>query len=194
MVAYTHLRLAGHLVDDLRRPWHPRPDPSRPLSPYQVRLGFRRLRAKLGTPADSPKPSRPGPGRPKGSKNRPKDKRPPTANATNPTQSTRRTLRRQVKSQAKGTCVQAPPVFTAGTGAPKPDVGGDGGGARGSVSDCPVQAVPFRLLWSGCVRRRMTGRFGLGPEGWRCTFRSTPVRPLQFEPGRLRNRTPRWCR
>jgi hypothetical protein len=77
MVAYTQLRLAGQLVDDLRRPWHPRPDPSRQLSPYQVRLGFRRLRAKLGTPADSPKPTRPGPGRPKGSKNRPKDKRPP---------------------------------------------------------------------------------------------------------------------
>jgi hypothetical protein len=77
MIAYTQLRLASHLVDDLRRPWHPRPDPSRPLSPYQVRLGFRRLRAKLGTPAGSPKTSRPGPGRPKGPKNRPKDKRPP---------------------------------------------------------------------------------------------------------------------
>ena len=69
--AYAQLRLARHLVDDLRRPWHPRPDPGRPLSPCKVRLGFRRLRARIGTPADSPKPARPGPGRPKGSKNRP---------------------------------------------------------------------------------------------------------------------------
>ena len=61
----------------LRRPWHPRPDPGKPLSPYKVRLGFRRLRARIGTPADSPKPTHPGPGRPKGSKNRPKSKRPP---------------------------------------------------------------------------------------------------------------------
>ncbi|GAA3511016.1 hypothetical protein GCM10023075_73010 [Streptosporangium album] len=28
-----------------------RPGPGKPLSPYRVRLGFRRLRAKLGTPA-----------------------------------------------------------------------------------------------------------------------------------------------
>jgi DDE superfamily endonuclease len=77
MVAYAQLRLASPLVDDLRRPWQPRPEPGKPLSPYRVRLGFRRLRAKLGTPADSPKPSQPGSGRPKGSKNRPKAKRPP---------------------------------------------------------------------------------------------------------------------
>ncbi|MBB4942772.1 hypothetical protein FHR32_007172 [Streptosporangium album] len=77
MAAYAQLRLASPHVDDLRRPWHPRPEPGRPLSPYRVRLGFRRLRAKLGTPAGSPKLTRPGPGRPKGSRNRPKDKRPP---------------------------------------------------------------------------------------------------------------------
>jgi len=76
MAAYAQLRLARHLVDDLRRPWHPRPDPGKPLSPYRVRLGFRRLRAKLGTPAGAPQLTRPGPGRPKGSKNRPKAKRP----------------------------------------------------------------------------------------------------------------------
>jgi hypothetical protein len=77
MAAYAQLRLARHLVDDLRRPWHPRPDPGKPLTPYKVHLGFRRLRARLGSPADSPKLTRPGPGRPKGSKNRPKTKRPP---------------------------------------------------------------------------------------------------------------------
>jgi hypothetical protein len=77
MIAYAQLRLAGRLVDDLRRPWQPRPEPGKHLSPYRVRLGFRRLRAKLGTPASSPKLSRPGSGRPKGSRNRPKAKRPP---------------------------------------------------------------------------------------------------------------------
>ena len=71
MGAYAQLSLARHLVDDLRRPWHPRPDPAKPLSPCKVRLGFRRLRARIGTPADSPKPARPGPGRPKGSKKPP---------------------------------------------------------------------------------------------------------------------------
>jgi hypothetical protein len=75
--AYAQLRLARHLIDDLRRPWHPRPGPGKPLSPCKVRLGFRRLRALIGTPASSPKPTRPGPGRPKGSKNRPKPKQPP---------------------------------------------------------------------------------------------------------------------
>jgi hypothetical protein len=74
--AYAQLRLARHLVDDLRRPWHPRPDPGKPLSPCKVRLGFRRLRARIGTPAGPPKPAHPGPGRPKGSKNRPKSRRP----------------------------------------------------------------------------------------------------------------------
>ncbi|MEO3856682.1 transposase [Acrocarpospora sp. B8E8] len=77
MAAYAQLRLASPHVDDLRRPWHRRPEPGIPLTPYRVRLGFRRLHAKLGTPAASPKPTRPGPGRPKGSRNRPKAKRPP---------------------------------------------------------------------------------------------------------------------
>jgi hypothetical protein len=72
MAAYTQLRLASVLVDDLRRPWHKRPEPGQVLSPYRVRLGFRRLRAHLGTPARTAKSARPGPGRPRGSKNRPK--------------------------------------------------------------------------------------------------------------------------
>jgi hypothetical protein len=76
MLAYAQLRLASPLVDDLRRPWHSKPQPGAVLSPYRVRLGFRRLRASLGTPADSPKFTRPGPGRPKGSRNQPKPKHP----------------------------------------------------------------------------------------------------------------------
>src|SRR5256885_227412 len=52
---------------DLRRPWEKHPDPDRPLSPGRVRRGFRNIHRDLGTPARVPKPSRPGPGRPKGS-------------------------------------------------------------------------------------------------------------------------------
>jgi hypothetical protein len=63
MVAYTQLRLASVLVDDLRRPWHKKPEPGQVLSSYRVRLGFRRLRAHLGTPARTAKSTRPGPGR-----------------------------------------------------------------------------------------------------------------------------------
>jgi hypothetical protein len=47
--AYTQLRLARQLVDDLRLPWERPLDPAR-LTPARVRRGFRRLRATLGTP------------------------------------------------------------------------------------------------------------------------------------------------
>jgi hypothetical protein len=67
LAAYAQLRLASLLVDDLRRPWQPRFKPGVTPSPYRVRLGFRRLRATLDSPAKSPKNSRPGPGRPRGS-------------------------------------------------------------------------------------------------------------------------------
>ena len=65
-VAYTQLRLARPLVADQRLPWERRLDPHR-LTPTRVRRGFHRLRATLDTPARTAKPSRPGPGRPKGS-------------------------------------------------------------------------------------------------------------------------------
>jgi hypothetical protein len=81
IAAYTQLRLASALVDDLRRPWHKKPGPGQVLSPYRVRLGFRRLRTHLGTPARAAKPTRPGPGRPRGSRNRPKP-RPPVYRKT----------------------------------------------------------------------------------------------------------------
>jgi hypothetical protein len=89
LAAYAQLRIASTLANDLRRPWHPKPEPDTILSPYRTRLGFRRLRAQLGSPAQSPKFSRPGPGRPKGSKNQPKAPCPPhrktTKTDTNPT-------------------------------------------------------------------------------------------------------------
>ena len=77
MAAYAQLRIASTLTDDLRRPWHPKPVPGTVSSPYRTRLGFRRLRARLGSPAKPAKFSRPGPGRPTGSKNRPKAPCPP---------------------------------------------------------------------------------------------------------------------
>ena len=67
--AYTQLRLARPLAADLRRPWE-RPTPPARLTPARVRRGFRNIRATTTQPASAPKPSRPGPGRPEGSKNR----------------------------------------------------------------------------------------------------------------------------
>lgn len=90
IAAYAQLRLARTLVDDLRRPWQPKPSPDVTLSPYRVRLGFRRLRAILGSPTDSPKNTRPGPGRPRGSKNRPKPKCPPHRKTDSKTSTARR--------------------------------------------------------------------------------------------------------
>ena len=44
LAAYTQLRLARRLVDDLRLPWERPCDPNK-LTPARVRRGFRRLRA-----------------------------------------------------------------------------------------------------------------------------------------------------
>ncbi len=84
IAAYAQLRIASTLTGNLRRPWHPKPQPGTISSPYRTRLGFRRLRAQLGSPAKPAKFSRPGPGRPKGSKNRPKSPRPPHRKTTKP--------------------------------------------------------------------------------------------------------------
>jgi hypothetical protein len=68
LIAYTQLRLARGLADDLRRPWEAPLAPDR-LTPGRVRRGFIRIRRTTARPAAAPKPSRPGPGRPKGSRN-----------------------------------------------------------------------------------------------------------------------------
>jgi hypothetical protein len=77
LAAYAQLRIASGLPDQLRRPWQARLPPGTTPSPYRTRLGFRRLRARLGCPTQPAKFTRPGPGRPRGSKNRPKTPRPP---------------------------------------------------------------------------------------------------------------------
>ncbi len=69
LACHTQLRLARCLTDDLRRPWE-KPTPPGRLSPARVRRGFRNIRAKTLSPAGAPKPGKPGPGRPPGSKNR----------------------------------------------------------------------------------------------------------------------------
>jgi hypothetical protein len=73
--AYTQLRLARQLVDDLRLPWERRSDPKK-LTPVRVRRGFRRLRATIGTPAHPSKSNTPGPGRPKGTRRPPRTRYP----------------------------------------------------------------------------------------------------------------------
>jgi hypothetical protein len=68
IAAQTQLRLARPWAQDLRRPWE-KPAPPGRLTPARVRRGFRNLRAHTALPAHAPKPSRPGPGRPTGSRN-----------------------------------------------------------------------------------------------------------------------------
>jgi hypothetical protein len=69
IACYAQLYLARPLAADLRLPWQ-RPCPSGRLTPARVRRGFRRIRQMLPGLASAPKPGKPGPGRPPGSKNR----------------------------------------------------------------------------------------------------------------------------
>ena len=69
IACYAELRLARHLAADLRLPWQ-RPCPAGRLTPARVRRGFRSIRQALPDLASAPKPGKPGPGRPPGSKNR----------------------------------------------------------------------------------------------------------------------------
>jgi hypothetical protein len=69
IACYAQLRLARPLATDLRRPWE-RPAPASRLTPARVRRGFRNIRAKVPHLTCAPKPGKPGPGRPPGSKNR----------------------------------------------------------------------------------------------------------------------------
>ena len=76
LAAHTRLRLARHLAHDLRRPRERPPPGGKGLGPHRVRRGFAHLRGLLGTPARVPKPTRPGPGRPKGSRRGPAKRHP----------------------------------------------------------------------------------------------------------------------
>jgi hypothetical protein len=69
ITVHAQLRLARPLAADLRLPWERPALPGR-MTPARVRRGFRNIRATVPWPAGAPKPSKPGPGRPPGSKNR----------------------------------------------------------------------------------------------------------------------------
>jgi hypothetical protein len=71
ILAYTQLNLARELAGDLRLPWQ-KPLNQDKLTPGRVRAGFRDIHQVTTHPASAPKPTRPGPGRPPGSKNRQK--------------------------------------------------------------------------------------------------------------------------
>src|SRR5919206_3545447 len=75
LAAYTQLRLARTLTDDLRRPWEKPLTPDQ-LTPGRVRRGYPRIRKILGTPARTPKATRPGPGRPRGRTSSPAPRHP----------------------------------------------------------------------------------------------------------------------
>lgn len=66
LLAFTQLRLAKGIVEDVRLPWQ-RPQEPKRMTPSRVRLGFIKLLPSLGTPASMPKPCGRSPGRPKGS-------------------------------------------------------------------------------------------------------------------------------
>jgi hypothetical protein len=61
-------------------PWQ-RPGPPGRMTPARVRCGFRNIRQTLPELASAPKPDKPGPGRPPGSRNR----RPATRHKTGKT-------------------------------------------------------------------------------------------------------------
>jgi DDE superfamily endonuclease len=69
LACYAQLYLARHLAADIRLPWQ-RPCPPGRLTPARVRRGFRNIRQALPDLTSAPKPGKPGPGRPPGSKNR----------------------------------------------------------------------------------------------------------------------------
>ena len=67
------------------------------MTPGRVRAGFRLVRETVGTPASVAKPSRPGPGRPAGSKNKHKAPRHPVGKTSPKARSTRKKARKQTK-------------------------------------------------------------------------------------------------
>lgn len=83
----AQLWLARTLAAAVRLPWQPLA-PVREMTPGRVRAGFRHARQIAGTPASTAKPGTPGPGRPKGSKNKDKAPRHP-AGKRNPKPQTR---------------------------------------------------------------------------------------------------------
>jgi hypothetical protein len=76
IACHAQLHLARPLAAAAELPWH-KPQPASAMTPGRVRAAFRRVRQTAGTPASTAKPSAPGPGRPKGTKNKHKAPRHP---------------------------------------------------------------------------------------------------------------------
>jgi hypothetical protein len=89
LAAYTQLRLTRTISQDLRMAWEKPHTPDR-ITPRRVRRDIRRVHRLTGTPANPPKNTRPGPGRPRGSIKPPRErhpthiKNPKTDNTTKP--------------------------------------------------------------------------------------------------------------
>jgi hypothetical protein len=79
IACHAQLHLARPLAAATRLPWQRPQGPGQPepVTPGRVRAGFRDARQAAGTPASAAKTTRPGPGRPKGSKNKHKAPRHP---------------------------------------------------------------------------------------------------------------------
>jgi hypothetical protein len=99
ITSYAQLHLARPLAA-ARLPWQP-PLPPDKQTPGRVRAGFRRPRTQAGTPASPPKPSAPGPGRPKGSKNKPPPPRPPVGKTRLHPDTQRINTQRQAKNKTR---------------------------------------------------------------------------------------------
>jgi len=69
IACHAQLHLARGLAEDLRLPWQ-QPAPRGRLTPARVRRDFRNIHHTLPRLAAAPKPGKPGPGRPPGSRNR----------------------------------------------------------------------------------------------------------------------------
>ena len=94
IAAYAQLHLARGLAADVRLPWQ-QPCPPGRLTPSRVRRGFRRIRRELPVPASAPKPARPGPGRPAGSRNQHPATRPDVGKTVKREESKKKTRRRK---------------------------------------------------------------------------------------------------
>jgi hypothetical protein len=98
--AAAELHLARDLAADIRLPWQ-RPCPPGRLTPARVRRDYRRIRQDLPVPASAPKPPRPGPGRPQGSKNHKPATRHDVGKTVKREQPKKKKTRRQPSKQVK---------------------------------------------------------------------------------------------
>ncbi len=97
LACYAQLYLARPLAAGARLPWQRRPAGPETITPGRVRAGFRHARAAVGTPASDPKPGKPGPGRPPGSKNKRKASRYPVGKTRPKTRKPAKNPRKTVK-------------------------------------------------------------------------------------------------